>query len=98
AAGRLLNPDEDRKVGGHPVAVLSYEFWQSRFNGDSKAIGESINLNGHPFEIVGVGRDGFDGLDVGARPDVYVPITMEPQPGPDLLKIENPGVPGVPDS
>src|SRR4051812_23512716 len=46
AAGRLLNPDEDRKVGGHPVAVLSYEFWQSRFNGDSKAIGESINLNG----------------------------------------------------
>ncbi len=88
AAGRLLNPDEDRKVGGHPVAVLSYEFWQSRFNGDSKAIGESINLNGHPFEIVGVVRDGFDGLDVGARPDVYVPITMEPQLAPEWLKLE----------
>ena len=71
------------------MAVLSYESWQSRFNGDSKAIGQTINLNSHPFEIVGVVRAGFHGLDVGARPDVYVPITMEPQLAPEWLKLDD---------
>src|SRR5512133_1508475 len=26
--GRLLTPDDDRVAGGHPVAVISYAYWQ----------------------------------------------------------------------
>jgi putative ABC transport system permease protein len=30
-AGRLFTQDDDRTPGAHPVAVLSYRFWESRF-------------------------------------------------------------------
>src|SRR5271163_1106818 len=31
ALGRTFTPDDDRVPDGHPVAVLSYAYWQSRF-------------------------------------------------------------------
>jgi len=45
ALGRLFTPDEDQVPGEHPVAVLSFAFWQSRFGSDSSLIGRSVDLN-----------------------------------------------------
>ncbi len=76
AVGRLLNPEDDRAPGASPYAVLSYEYWRQRFNGDPSVIGRKLRLNGYPFAVVGVARRGFHGTDVTASPDFFTPIMM----------------------
>jgi predicted permease len=62
ALGRNFSPDEDATPGGARVAILSDAFWQRRFNADSAAIGQSVNLDGQPYTIVGVLPPGFRGV------------------------------------
>lgn len=88
SAGRMLSENDDRSIGGHPVAVLSHGYWLSRFGGDPKAIGKTIIVNRHALEIVGVVEPGFAGLDIGDPTQVYVPIAMQPQMGPPWLELE----------
>src|SRR5258708_21396269 len=55
AAGRVLNSKEDDRVfRGHPVAVLSYAYWVSRFARDPKIVGKKILINNYPMTVVGV--------------------------------------------
>ena len=63
--GRMLTPDDDRDLNGHPVAVLQYDFWQSQYQGRPNVVGEAIRLNGAPFTVVGIAAAGFEGTDVG---------------------------------
>ncbi len=79
ALGRVLTPDDDRTPGGHPVAVISYRYWMTRFGGDPNVIGKKILVNGYPFNIVGVSQAGFDGLDPTVSPSVRVPVMMKAQ-------------------
>jgi putative ABC transport system permease protein len=88
ALGRTLEPSDDRVLSGSPVAVLSYDYWRARFGGRPDVLGRKLVINGHPFTVVGVSRQGFTGLDLGNPPQVYVPITMQPQLGPAWLKID----------
>jgi predicted permease len=76
--GRVLTPDDDRLRNGHPVAVLQYDFWQSRFGGRPSVVGSTIRLNGSPFTVVGVGAPGFEGTDVGLPTNLWVPVMMKP--------------------
>ncbi len=76
AIGRLLTPDDDRVIGESHVVVLSYEFWQRRFNADLDVLNQSIIVNGQTMTIVGVAPKGFDGTTLGVKPQVYAPITM----------------------
>ena len=82
AAGRLIGPADDRVQGAHPVVVLNYGFWQSRFAGDPAVVGRKVTINGHPFTIIGVAQRGFNGIDVGYVPQVFVPMMMKPQMSP----------------
>ncbi|HET8549364.1 MAG TPA: ABC transporter permease, partial [Bryobacteraceae bacterium] len=77
--GRLLTPNDDRKPGAHPVAVLTYGFWQRRFGGDASVVGKKILLNAHPFEIVGIAPPGFNGVEMSTPHDVFVPVAMKAQ-------------------
>jgi predicted permease len=77
-AGRLLTQDDDRNPGAHPVAVLSYAFWESRFNKDPNLIGKTILVNEHPVTVLGVTPPGFYGVDLSNNPDVRVPLMMTP--------------------
>jgi predicted permease len=79
AAGRLIAPGDDRVQGAHPVAVLSFGFWKSRFASDPAVVGRKVTINGHPFTIIGVAQSGFTGIDVGYMPQVFVPMMMKPQ-------------------
>jgi predicted permease len=89
AAGRLFTSAEDQ-IGDHPVAVLAYGYWQSRFGGEQSAIGQTVHMNGYPLEIVGVAQVGFNGIDIAQPAQIYVPITMQPKMGPAWLQIEKP--------
>jgi predicted permease len=77
--GRTLTPDDDRTPGGHPVAVLSHNFWMRRFAGDPTVLNRTVSLNGLPMTIVGVAPAGFFGIVVGEEPDVMVPVMMKAQ-------------------
>ena len=76
AVGRLLGPADDQTVGAHQVAVLGYNYWETRLGKDPSVVGQSIIVNGQPMTIVGVAPQGFEGTTLGNRPDIYVPITM----------------------
>jgi len=54
------------------AAVLSYEFWRKRFNGDPRAVGKTITLHAHPFLILGVMPRGFHGVKSDLEPDIRV--------------------------
>ena len=51
--GRLFTPDE-YQLGGPPVIIISYQSWQGRFGANPNLVGSSINLDGVPFEVVGI--------------------------------------------
>ncbi len=76
ALGRLLGPDDDVHIGERFVAVLSYGYWQNRLGADPDVLNDTIVINGKPYTIVGVTERGFRGTTLGARPDVFVPLSM----------------------
>src|SRR5258705_4526400 len=79
AVGRVFNSEEDDRVyQGHPVVVLSYDYWRSRFVEDPNVIGRKILVNNYPMTIVGVSARGFAGLDPTLSPQIRVPILMKP--------------------
>ena len=79
AAGRVFSSQEDDRVySGHPVVVLSYDYWVSRFAHDASVIGKKILVNNYPMTVVGVSAAGFSGLDPAYAPQIRVPILMKP--------------------
>lgn len=77
-AGRLFTQDDDLTPGAHPVAVLSYSYWESRFGKDPNLIGKTILVNEHPLTVIGVTPPGFYGVNLSSSPDVRVPMMMTP--------------------
>ena len=92
AAGRLFNSAEDDRIySGHPVVVLSHEYWATRFAGDPKVIGKKILVNNYPMTIVGVSGPGFTGMDPASSPQIRVPILMKPviMPAQQWIQMDN---------
>ena len=77
--GRTLTAEDNKIPGGHPVAVISYAYWQRRFGLDPSVVGKPIRVNGTPFTLIGVTPPEFFGLKPGRSPDISVPIMMQPQ-------------------
>jgi predicted permease len=82
--GRLIGPADDESIGAHPVVVLGYSYWETKLASDRSVIGEPLVINGQPFTIIGVAPKGFDGTTLGAKPAVYVPISMRKVLDPDF--------------
>lgn len=76
ARGQFFGPSDDRVPGAAPLIVLSHSAWQRRFGGSADVIGRTISLNGVPFTVVGVGPDGFHGVNSLFGPDGWVPSMM----------------------
>lgn len=89
AIGRLFTPDDDKTVGGHPVVVLSYRYWQNRFQENPAILNESLIINGQAMTVVGVAPRGFLGITLGQVPDVFVPMTMRAAMEPGFTGFEN---------
>ena len=85
--GRFFSPDEDGKPGAHPVVVVSYRFWRTRLAADPNVAGRQVKINGYPFTIIGVAKEGFSGTELIVPADYWVPMSMEAvvEPGHDWL-------------
>jgi hypothetical protein len=79
AIGRILTSEDDVVPSGHPFVVLNYNFWKARFAGDPQVVGRTLNLNNYKMTVVGVAQAGFDGVELGFSPKIFIPIMMQPQ-------------------
>jgi predicted permease len=75
AAGRDFAPEEDR-VGATPVMILSYGFWQQRFDGRRDAIGTPVVLDQTRYTVIGVAAQGLRLYD--EEPEVYTLVGQDP--------------------
>lgn len=89
AVGRVITPEDDSVRAGNPVAVLSYEYWRTRFSADTGVVGKTIVVNNYPLTIIGVSQAGFDGVDIGYAPSVRVPMMMKAQMTPSWDDLDN---------
>src|SRR5439155_11856083 len=89
ALGRVFSAQDDLIQGGHPLAVLSYGYWKTRFGGHNGVIGQKIVLNGYPLTIVGVSRQGFDGVEPGYSTQIRVPMMMQKELSPEFYTLNN---------
>jgi predicted permease len=76
ALGRTFTPNDDRIPGGHPLAVMSYDYWTERFGADPEILGKTILVNNYPLTVIGVSAKGFEGLELGVRSAVRIPVAM----------------------
>ncbi|HEX4541867.1 MAG TPA: ABC transporter permease, partial [Candidatus Acidoferrum sp.] len=74
--GRLFTQEDDRLPGAHPVAVLSYGYWQTRFGSDLSIVGREIWLDAKPITVIGVTPPGFYGTELAHEPQIRVPMMM----------------------
>ena len=73
--GRMIEPS-DAALGGQPVAVLNYRFWQQHFHGAQDVIGKPLELDHTVYSIVGVMPRSFAFDDSTGVGDVYLPATL----------------------
>ena len=74
--GRAFREDENAVPGASPVVVVSHGLWQRRFGGRVNAVGETVELSGSVYTVVGIGPVGFTGTVPGIPTDFWVPLMM----------------------
>lgn len=88
AAGRLFLRGEGEVLDRDPIVVLSYDYWQRKFNGDSSVIGRQVSFDGQPMTIVGVAPKSFHGLQSFLKMSVYIPLSELPVAGTPASQME----------
>jgi len=77
--GRVIHASDEHGPNGAPYIVLTYAYWHSHFQDDRDVVGRSVQLNKHPFTIVGVTPPWFRGSVLIFSPDFFVPIVNQEQ-------------------
>jgi predicted permease len=77
--GRLIQSSDERGPNSAPYIVLSYAYWHSQFQDDRTVLGRVVNLNKHPYTIVGVAPPEFHGTLLFFTPDFFVPLVNQQQ-------------------
>jgi putative ABC transport system permease protein len=75
-AGRLFASSDETAKDANPVVVLTWDYWRTHFGADRGVVGQTLAINGHPFQIVGVAPEGFRTAIGGYRPGLFIPLTM----------------------
>ena len=85
--GRLIRPSDETVAGASPYVVMSYGSWHDRYAGNPGIVGKTVQINGHPYTVLGVAPKSFHGTERFLWPQMYVPVMNEPQlEGYDMLK------------
>lgn len=77
--GRFFHPSDEHGANSASFIVLSYAYWHSHFNGDRGVIGRTVQVNKHPFTILGVAPPNFRGTIVFISPNFFVPLVNHEQ-------------------
>ncbi len=77
--GRLIHSSDEHGPNSAPYIVLSHAYWHTRFQDDPGVVGRTVQLNKHPFTIVGVTPPEFRGTLLPFSPDFFVPIVNHEQ-------------------
>src|ERR1051326_64660 len=78
--GRFYNASECKPNANIAVVVASYGFWK-RNGGRADFVGSTLQVNGHPYTVIGITPDRFSGASVLVAPDIWVPLGMRSQLG-----------------
>jgi macrolide transport system ATP-binding/permease protein len=73
AAGHVIDQNDDR-AGAPAIAVITYDYWHTRFGANPDVIGKQIQINGTPFTIAGVSAPEFYGVSPDDKPSVFLPM------------------------
>ena len=76
--GRFFTADVDQGAGAHPEVVLTEGVWRRWFASDANVIGQDVVLNGLAYTVIGITPPGFRGSQLVDVPDLFVPMTMQP--------------------
>ncbi|HEY9125968.1 MAG TPA: ABC transporter permease, partial [Acidobacteriaceae bacterium] len=77
--GRMLHASDEHGFNSSPYIVLSHSFWKSHFHADPAAVGRTVQVNKHPYTILGVAPQGFRGTEIFFNADFWVPIVNQEQ-------------------
>ena len=83
--GHFFHADDEHGTNSAPYIVLSYEYWHTHFQDDRSVVGRVVQLNRHPFTILGVAPPDFNGTLLFFNPTMWVPIVEHPALGADDL-------------
>jgi len=76
--GRFFHASDEKGFNSAPYVVLSYAHWRRHFDGDRGVVGRTVEINKHPFTIIGVAPREFRGTDLVFSPAFWIPIVEEP--------------------
>jgi predicted permease len=82
--GRLIADSDDHQRSAHPVVVVSHDFWRTRLASRPDVVGLPVRINTHPMTIIGVAEEGFNGIDWGQIPALWIPTMMKREATPDF--------------
>ena len=77
--GRFFHASDEHGPNSAPYIVLSYAYWKDRFHSDEGVAGRTVQLNKHPYTILGVAPPGFFGTELFFQPEFWVPIVDQEQ-------------------
>src|SRR3984957_13305122 len=79
--GRFFHSSDEHGANSAPYLVLSYPYWRNHFGGDPSVVGRTVQVNKHPFTIIGVAPAEFRGTEMYFTPNFWVPLVSEEQSG-----------------
>ena len=88
-AGRFFHAGDEHGTDSAPYVVLSNDLWRSAFHADPGVVGTIVDLNKHPFTVVGVAPASFHGTERFGWPDYWIPMMNEEQLESDYLHIRS---------
>ena len=77
--GRFFDVNDEHGPNSAPYVVLSDSFWRAQFNADPRVLGMTVDINKHPFTVIGVAPKDFHGTEVFFWSDFWVPVVNEEQ-------------------
>jgi predicted permease len=76
--GRFFHASDEKGLNSAPYVVLSYSYWNTRFQADRNVVGRQVDINKHPFTIIGVAPRSFRGTELFFAPALWIPLVEEP--------------------
>jgi predicted permease len=77
--GRFFHVADEHGPNSAPYLVISYAYWHSHFQDDRSVVGRVVQVNKHPFTILGVAPPEFRGTLLFFSPDLWVPMVDQEQ-------------------